>query len=99
MLKSIMSPSMHVQPCHPALLKEYVSLSFSADGKMLLAQGGAPEYNLVLWVWEKSKVAAVTKTTNKQGLPVHNVRSSSHHECLHQHTGCIYSGVYFHQHL
>ena len=48
-------------------------MSFSADGKMLLAQGGAPEYNLVLWVWEKSKVAAVAKTTNQQGSPVHSV--------------------------
>ena len=53
--------------------KEYVSLSFSADGKMLLAQGGAPDYNVVLWVWEKSKVAAVAKTTNQQGSPVHSV--------------------------
>ena len=53
--------------------QEYVSLSFSSDGKMLLAQGGAPEYNLVLWVWEKSKVAAVAKTTNQQGSPVYSV--------------------------
>ncbi|KAG1658747.1 hypothetical protein FOA52_000860 [Chlamydomonas sp. UWO 241] len=52
--------------------KEYVSLSFSADGKMLLAQGGGPEFNLVLWVWEKSKVAAVTKATNQQQAPVHS---------------------------
>ncbi len=50
-----------------------MSLSFSADGKMLLAQGGAPDYNLVLWVWEKSKVAAVAKTTNQQGNPVYSV--------------------------
>lgn len=55
-----------------AAAKEYVSLSFSADGKMLLAQGGGPDYNLVLWVWEKSKVAAVAKTTNQQGSPVHS---------------------------
>lgn len=50
-----------------------MSLSFSADGKMLLAQGGGPEYNLVLWIWEKSKVAAVAKTTNQQGSPVYHV--------------------------
>lgn len=55
------------------LSQEYVSLSFSADGKMLLAQGGGPEYNLVLWIWEKSKVAAVAKTTNQQGSPVYHV--------------------------
>mmetsp|Transcript_36831 Transcript_36831/g.108610 ORF Transcript_36831/g.108610 Transcript_36831/m.108610 type:complete len:1386 (-) Transcript_36831:299-4456(-) len=52
--------------------KEYVSLSFSADGKMLLALGGAPDYNLVLWVWEKSKAAAVTKATNQQQAAVHS---------------------------
>eukprot|EP00198_Chlamydomonas_reinhardtii_P011942 XP_001701279.1 flagellar associated protein [Chlamydomonas reinhardtii] len=50
--------------------KEYVSLSFSGDGKTLIAQGGAPEWNLVLWVWEKSKVGSVVKTTNQQGVPM-----------------------------
>jgi hypothetical protein len=48
-------------------------MAFSADGKMLLAQGGAPEWNLVLWVWEKSKVATMVKTTNQQGFPVRSV--------------------------
>eukprot|EP00983_Pelagomonas_calceolata_P113432 1159984-Pelagomonas_calceolata.AAC.4 len=54
---------------------EYVSLSFSADGKLLLAQGGGPEWNMVLWVWEKSKIAGTVKTTNQQGLPVFAVSS------------------------
>jgi len=58
-------------PCGP---QEYVSLSFSADGKLLLAQGGGPEWNMVLWVWEKSKIAGTVKTTNQQGLPVFAVR-------------------------
>ncbi|KAL6752180.1 WD repeat domain 65-like protein [Haematococcus lacustris] len=57
--------------------KEYTSLAFSADGKMLLAQGGAPEWNLVLWVWEKSKVAASIKTTNQQSSPLHNCAMST----------------------
>lgn len=48
-------------------------MSFSSDGKMLVAQGGAPEWNLVLWVWEKSKVAATIKTTNQQGAPIYSV--------------------------
>eukprot|EP00955_Chlamydomonas_euryale_P078834 363208-Chlamydomonas_euryale.AAC.2 len=39
---------------------------------MLLALGGAPDYNLVLWVWEKSKAAAVTKATNQQQAAVHS---------------------------
>lgn len=50
--------------------QEYSSLCFSPDGKLLMAQGGAPEWNMVLWVWEKSKIAGTVKTTNQQGLPV-----------------------------
>lgn len=53
--------------------KEYVSMSFSADGKMLLAQGGAPEWNLVLWVWEKGKVISTVKSTNQQNAPIYSV--------------------------
>lgn len=53
-----------------------MSLSFSPDGKMLVAQGGAPEWNLVLWVWEKSKVAAAMKTTNQQGAPLYSVSAA-----------------------
>lgn len=51
--------------------QEYVSLAFSPDGKVLAAQGGAPEWNLVLWIWEKSKVASMVKSTNQQSSPVH----------------------------
>ena len=42
-------------------LQEYTALAFSPDGKNFASQGGAPEYNLILWVWEKSKVAATYK--------------------------------------
>ncbi|CAK9865196.1 unnamed protein product [Sphagnum jensenii] len=41
---------------------EYVSLAFSADGKLVLAQGGAPEWNLLAWSLEKQKVIATVKT-------------------------------------
>ena len=51
----------------------YVSLAFSPDGKMLAAQGGAPEWNLVLWVWEKTKVGAMIKSTNQQASPIFQV--------------------------
>lgn len=51
-------------------VQEYISLSFSPDGKLLLAQGGAPDWSLVLWTWEKSKVACSVRSTNLQGSPV-----------------------------
>ncbi|CAF3187836.1 unnamed protein product, partial [Rotaria sp. Silwood2] len=37
---------------------EIVSLLFSSDSKYLLTQGGAPDYTLVYWSWEKGKVMA-----------------------------------------
>lgn len=48
-------------------------MAFSPDGRLLAAQGGAPEWNLVLWVWEKSKVVTSVKTTNAAGNPVYQV--------------------------
>ncbi|KAL3131590.1 hypothetical protein ABBQ38_007889 [Trebouxia sp. C0009 RCD-2024] len=46
-------------------------MAFSPDGRLLAVQGGAPEWNLVLWVWEKSKVVASVKTTNAAGNPIY----------------------------
>lgn len=63
-------------------VQEYVSLSFSPDGKLLLAQGGAPDWNLLLWTWEKSKVASSVRSTNLQGSPVVQVRLCWGHLCL-----------------
>lgn len=42
----------------------YVSMSFSSDGKILAAQGGAPQYNLVLFQWEKQRVFSVVQTVS-----------------------------------
>ena len=50
-------------------------MAFSPDGRLLAAQGGSPEWNLVLWVWEKSKVVTSVKTTNAAGNPVFQVLS------------------------
>lgn len=63
----------HPQSCHPP--QEYVSMSFSADGKLLIAQGGAPEWNVVLWNWEKSKVSVIlpARASNQQSAPIHQV--------------------------
>ncbi len=52
-------------------------MAFSPDGRLLAAQGGSPEWNLVLWVWEKSKVVTSVKTTNAAGNPVYQVRTGA----------------------
>lgn len=46
-------------------------LAFSPDNRLLAAQGGAPEWNLVIWNWEKAKVAGMLRTCNATGAPVH----------------------------
>ncbi len=36
----------------------FACLAFSPDCKYLMAQGGAPEWTLAIWVWEKSKLVS-----------------------------------------
>eukprot|EP01059_Diplonema_ambulator_P004009 TRINITY_DN13707_c0_g1_i1.p1 TRINITY_DN13707_c0_g1~~TRINITY_DN13707_c0_g1_i1.p1 ORF type:complete len:1204 (+),score=482.85 TRINITY_DN13707_c0_g1_i1:137-3748(+) len=40
--------------------REYVCMAFAADGKSLITQGGAPEWTLVYWTWDRSKAVAWT---------------------------------------
>eukprot|EP00698_Gefionella_okellyi_P006107 TRINITY_DN15567_c0_g1_i1.p1 TRINITY_DN15567_c0_g1~~TRINITY_DN15567_c0_g1_i1.p1 ORF type:complete len:1180 (-),score=311.31 TRINITY_DN15567_c0_g1_i1:65-3577(-) len=47
--------------------QRYVSCCFSSDNKLFLAQGGEPDWRLVIWNWEKMKVLA-TITLN---VPMH----------------------------
>ena len=42
--------------------KEFVSMAFSPDSKQLMAQGGAPDWALTIWTWEKAKFVATTRT-------------------------------------
>ena len=46
--------------------REFVCLAFSPDSKGLLTHGGAPDWTLVYWQWEKAKVGAVSKSSNQQ---------------------------------
>lgn len=64
--------------------QDYVSLSFSADGKTIVAQAGAPEWYLLVWSWEKAKVVATTKTSNQQSAPIYQVSAapSPHMPCM-----------------
>jgi cilia- and flagella-associated protein 57 len=41
--------------------KEFVSVAFSQDAKFLVALGGAPDFTLVVWIWEKAKYVASVK--------------------------------------
>lgn len=52
-------------------------LAFSPDNRLLAVQGGAPEWNLVIWNWEKAKVAGMQRTCNATGAPVHQACKSA----------------------
>ncbi|KAL9654241.1 hypothetical protein ABK040_010273 [Willaertia magna] len=50
---------------------EFVCVAFSNDGRYLVAQGGAPEYNLVLWSLEgKTRVVDHICTSTNESDPV-----------------------------
>jgi WD40 repeat protein len=54
------------------LSKEFVSISFSSDSRVLIAQGGAPDWTLIIWSWEKSKQLGFLKmTANPSNTCVH----------------------------
>jgi WD40 repeat protein len=54
------------------LSKEFVSISFSSDSRVLIAQGGAPDWTLVIWSWEKSKQLGFLKmAANPSNTCVH----------------------------
>jgi cilia- and flagella-associated protein 57 len=40
----------------------YVCMEFSADGQLLLTQGGAPDWILTCWNWSKGKAVATIKS-------------------------------------
>jgi len=51
--------------------RRYESMCFSADNKLLLTLSGGPDYSLVAWQWEKSKMVASIKCgqDNQGSLP------------------------------
>jgi WD40 repeat protein len=45
----------------------FTCMAFSAEGRYLVTQGGAPEWNLVYWHWERSRyLAKLSIATEKQ---------------------------------
>ncbi|KAJ8609022.1 hypothetical protein CTAYLR_010681 [Chrysophaeum taylorii] len=52
--------------------KEIIYISFSADSKFCLTQGGAPEWQLVLWTFDRAaKPIAAFKTSTQSGPAVY----------------------------
>eukprot|EP00051_Salpingoeca_urceolata_P005695 m.76025 g.76025 ORF g.76025 m.76025 type:complete len:1203 (+) comp14501_c0_seq2:245-3853(+) len=53
---------------------EFVCIAFSPDSKYLVTQGGAPDWTLHYWTWEKSKgPEAVTRSSLQADTPVYHV--------------------------
>ena len=53
--------------------KEVISLAFSHDSKYLLAQGSAPDFQLVYFFWDKGKVITTSKTVTSSAGSVTEV--------------------------
>ena len=59
-------------------LQDIVSMAFSADGHLLAVQGGAPDWLLVVWVWEKAKTVDTLRITATAAFaPVCQVQAAS----------------------
>ena len=52
---------------------EFVSMDISPDCKMLLTQGGAPDWMLVNWQWEKGRPLQYARVSTQAGAPIHQV--------------------------
>lgn len=59
--------------CAEFVSEEVVYLAFSHDSKYLLAQGGAPDFSLVYFFWEKNKVITTLKNLSTIKNPVTEV--------------------------
>eukprot|EP00913_Durusdinium_trenchii_P002841 g2629.t1 len=51
--------------------REYVCAAFSAENKLLITQGGPPDWTLILWSWDKAKAHGAVKVSNLTGSMIH----------------------------
>lgn len=51
----------------------FISMCFSSDSTLLLTQSGAPDWTLVCWAWEKSKLMAMVRTSPSSEANIHQV--------------------------
>eukprot|EP01112_Ceratiomyxa_fruticulosa_P006377 TRINITY_DN17176_c0_g1_i1.p1 TRINITY_DN17176_c0_g1~~TRINITY_DN17176_c0_g1_i1.p1 ORF type:complete len:270 (-),score=52.50 TRINITY_DN17176_c0_g1_i1:611-1420(-) len=47
--------------------KEVVSICFSGDGRYLVAQGGKPDWTIIVWNWDKGAVLNTSNPANAMG--------------------------------
>ncbi|XP_014472910.1 PREDICTED: cilia- and flagella-associated protein 44 [Dinoponera quadriceps] len=67
-------PSMNIVTIlHGGTLKRYSHLTYSADGLLLVSQGGDPDYMITLWDWQRSQITLKCKSYNRD---VYNVTIS-----------------------
>eukprot|EP01105_Mastigella_eilhardi_P012781 TRINITY_DN2918_c0_g1_i4.p1 TRINITY_DN2918_c0_g1~~TRINITY_DN2918_c0_g1_i4.p1 ORF type:complete len:1229 (+),score=377.24 TRINITY_DN2918_c0_g1_i4:296-3688(+) len=50
--------------------REFTCLGFSPDSHYLVTQGGAPDWNVFCWAWERNKTIAGIKSSNKENSTV-----------------------------
>ncbi|KAG0554261.1 hypothetical protein KC19_12G077500 [Ceratodon purpureus] len=73
--------------------KEYVSIAFTCDSKMIAAQGGGPEWNLVTWNLDKQKVIASAKVSY-QGTDAYQVQCCPQNPALITSIGVGFARTY-----
>ncbi|KAH0945279.1 hypothetical protein HN011_010803, partial [Eciton burchellii] len=67
-------PSMYIVTIlYNGTLKRYSHLTYSADGLLLVSQGGDPDYTITLWDWQKSKVILKCRSYDRN---VYNIMMS-----------------------
>lgn len=69
---------------------EILSLDFSQDGKLVLAQGAAPTWTCVLWAWEKNKPVS---QVNVHAEMSKTITKSTFHPLDHSLVCCSGNGV------
>ena len=60
---------------------EFVSIAFSPDSKYLLAQAGKPDWQLIYWNWEKSKIMAKITASSNAANSIHQVCGENYLTC------------------
>ncbi|KAI9208884.1 WD40-repeat-containing domain protein, partial [Polychytrium aggregatum] len=53
--------------------KEFISIAFSHDGKNIIGQSGAPDWNLYYWGYEKPKLYATIRSTSNANAEIHQM--------------------------